>query len=82
MMCLFEWFDAHCAWIYNNMCIFNWMFSDKEAPMIVAVLKIIFEGVWFTLIIAAPLVIIVRGVGYAIGGWIGALPACFVDDDD
>ena len=82
-MCLFHWFDAHCAWIYNNMCIFNWMFPcHGEAPLGVWILKCVLMGLWYFLIIAAPLAIIIRGVGYIIGGWTGMLPAFFVDDDD
>ena len=81
-MYLFNWFDAHCAWIYNNMCIFNWMFPCREGPFGVWILKCILMGLWYFLIGAAPLAIIVRGVGYIIGGWTGMLPAFFVDDDN
>ena len=82
MMCLFEWFDAHCGWIYNNMCIFNWMFSDVEMGVGGQILKCLLLSVWYMVIIIAPLAIIIRGVGYIIGGWTGWLPAFFVEDDD
>ena len=83
IMWIFNWFDANCAWIYNNMCIFNWMwpFYD-EAPVGGQILKCILMGFWYFFIVIAPLVIVVRGVGYIIGGWTGMLPAFFVDDDD
>ena len=83
MMIFFEWFDAHCAWIYNNMCIFNAMFfGNAELPLPAAMLKCLLMAVWLFLIFAAPLFIVIRGVGYIIGGWIGALPAFFYRDDD
>ena len=81
-MYLFHWFDAHCAWIYNNMCIFRWMFSDAETSFGAAILKCLLQSVWFVIIIYAPLLIILRGVGYIIGGWTGWLPAFFFKDDD
>ena len=81
-MSLFYWFDANCAWIYNNMCIFRWMFFDAEMEVGGIILKCLLQSVWFMIIIFAPLLIILRGVGYIIGGWTGSLPAFFVDDDD
>ena len=83
MMIFFEWFDAHCAWIYNNMCMFNTIFFDNtELPLPAAMLKCLLMSIWYFMIIAAPAWLIIRGVGYIIGGWIGALPAIFFHGDD
>ena len=82
MMSIFQWFDANCAWIYNNTNIFNWMFTDVEMGVGGMILKCLLMSVWFMLILLAPLAIIVRGIGYIIGGWTGMLPSTFVEDDD
>ena len=83
MMFIFNWFDAHCGWIYNNTNIMTWMFSNgAEMGIGGMILKCLLMSLWYTLIGAAPLAIIIRGVGYIIGGWTGLLPAFFVDDDD
>ena len=82
MMSIFQWFDANCAWIYNNTNIFTWMFTGVEMGVGGMILKCLLMSVWFMLIIMAPVMIIIRGVGYIIGGWTGMLPAFFVDDDD
>ena len=83
MMSIFHWFDANCAWIYNNTNIFNSMFfNNSELPGGMVALKIIIMAFWYFMILVVPLIIIVRGVGYMIGGWTGCLPATFVDNDD
>lgn len=81
-MWLFRWFDANCSWIYNNTNIFTWMFIEGEAPFGCWVLKCIVMSIWYFVIILAPLFIVVRGIGYIISSWIGAIPAIFVKDDD
>ena len=80
-MWLFQWFDAHCSWIYNNTNIFTWMFIEGEAPFGCWILKCILMSIWYTVIALAPILIVLRGVGYCIGGWTGMLPSFFVNDD-
>ena len=83
MMSIFYWFDTNCAWIYNNTNVFQTMFfGNCEMPGGMMALKCIIMGIWYFVMILLPLIILVRGVGYIIGGWTGCLPATFVDADD
>ena len=83
MMNIFRWFDAHCAWIYNNTNVLQSMlFGNHELPVPMMLLKCVVMGIWYFAIIILPLIIIARGVGYIIGGWTGTLHARFVDNDD
>lgn len=81
-MGLFYWFDNNCAWIYNNMNIFTWMFTDIEMSAPMCIIKCLVMSIWYMVIIFAPLIFFVRGFGYFIGGWTGCLNAYFVGDDD
>ena len=58
------------------------MFIEGEAPFGCWILKCIVMSIWYIVIILAPLFLVVRGIGYIIGSWIGALPAIFVKDND
>ncbi len=81
MMGIYHWFDANCSWIYNNTNIFQSMFfNNHEMPIGMMILKCIIMGLWYFMIFVLPLFICVRGFGYIIGGWIGRLPAFFIEE--